>query len=280
MRTRQQMIEELIPVYLKHTNKSRADIEKLLNNQTTTELDLARTKLIADGKLIALTSAQMAEAEAAANRLLQVNHKLAEAVVERQAQAAEFQAERDSRRIPEQQAHARELEEQDRAVFAQACRKFKFANLEANFVAIRNAIGAGQLRMYEIQLGIDTGEIQNLIPASEQEVQQWEIEEAKQYEAWLKTLDIQTLRRVVREQGANNATARQNAEFKTWKARELKEALEPSRPPLPNVNATGEKIDSAYLRKSSMSNYKLFRKLVLKHGASQITARLNNLEGE
>jgi hypothetical protein len=45
-------------------------------------------------------------------------------------------------------------------------------------------------------------------------------------------------------------------------------------PPLPLVNGCGERMDAAYFRKISTTDYQLFRALVRRHGTNQITSRL------
>jgi hypothetical protein len=45
-------------------------------------------------------------------------------------------------------------------------------------------------------------------------------------------------------------------------------------PPLPIVNGNGDAMDAAYFRRISTVDYNLFKKLVKRHGTSQITSRL------
>jgi len=46
------------------------------------------------------------------------------------------------------------------------------------------------------------------------------------------------------------------------------------KPPLPETNQYGEKIDSAYLVRISNTNLDLFKRLVLKHGYQHVTNRI------
>jgi len=273
---RYDLIESLVEPMVQATGKPAAVIRQQLDGMTSSELSLQRDRLISTGAL-RLSQSQIAQAEARGKAILDVRHKLAEAVVERQAQAAEFQAEQDSRLIPQRQQEIAEQERRDRAVFAQACRRFRFSQVEANFVLVRDKFPGQQLSMDEIQLAIDSDELGNLIPASESEIRQWETEEVEQYNTWLKSLDMETLRKIARENGAQ---IQRSTEWRTYQARQMKEALEPPPPPLPWRNPqTGELWDAAFFRRMGMTDVPLFTKFVKKY-RSQITARLNGLDKE
>jgi hypothetical protein len=48
-------------------------------------------------------------------------------------------------------------------------------------------------------------------------------------------------------------------------------------PPLPEFNQHGEKLDAAYLNRISNTNLQLFKNLMRKHGAANLTARLRGI---
>jgi len=276
MNDRYSLIEELSQPYAQLTGKSVAVAKEALNNMTSSEIGLVRDRCLAQGYL-RLSQSDIAQAETAARRLLNVNQRLAEAVVDRAADQAMFQAELDSRRIPEQQAQAKELEQHDRAIFAWACREFLFANVEANFVALKDKFPGQPLRMDEIQLAFDSDELSNLIPATPAETQQYQAERVEEYNRWLKSLDEESLRRIARE---NGRAVQRSSEWQTYQARRMKEMLEPPPPPLPWRNPqTGELWDAAFFRRMGMTDVPLFTKFVKKY-RSQITARLNGLDKE
>jgi hypothetical protein len=85
------------------------------------------------------------------------------------------------------------------------------------------------------------------------------------------------LRAVARQESEANRVYQKQQEVKTQI--ETREALDQQRgfPALPLENSYGEKLDSAYLNRISNVNLQLFRTLIKKYGAANVTARLRGI---
>lgn len=141
---------------------------------------------------------------------------------------------------------------------------------------LRQEFGAG-FNSDQVGNALQSGLI-HLGPASDEHIVQWTREAQEERRDYLVNQatpdDLRKIARAEAEQrriqAVQQETERQIA------AREQMDAAY-GFPPLPEFNAEGVKIDAAYLNKISNTNLQLFKNLMRKHGAANLTARLRGI---
>jgi hypothetical protein len=115
-------------------------------------------------------------------------------------------------------------------------------------------------------------------PASDEHVLQWTREEAEERQDYLiNQASPEELRATAKAEAEQRRIQAQREEAERQiAAREQMDAVY-GFPPLPEFNSAGEKIDAAYLNKISNTNLQLFKNLMRKHGAANLTARLRGI---
>src|SRR5262249_42763555 len=86
----------------------------------------------------------------------------------------------------------------DRKVFLEACREFQIGTTDANFSLIRSVLGPG-FSASQIGQGFRSGTLQ-VSPARPEEVQQWTREAEEQRLQILRSADVVSLKKLVRQE--------------------------------------------------------------------------------
>ena len=165
---------------------------------------------------------------------------------------------------------------QDKATLQEYCRVNRLEPNTAALNLLRQEFGAG-FTSAQIDRALQSGLI-HLGPASEEHIVQWTREAQEERQDYLiNQASPEELRATAkgeaeqrRIQAVQQETERQIA------AREQMDAAH-GFPPLPEFNSAGEKLDAAYLNKISNTNLQLFKNLMRKHGAANLTARLRGI---
>lgn len=169
--------------------------------------------------------------------------------------------------VKRQQATAAQLE-QDRQVFADACRQLYIGNNQANFGIIRSTLGEN-LSLYQIQQAIQSGAVR-VSPATQQEIAQWAAEAVANHNEFLLNADNQTLRNIARREGAERRASAVQAEadqqFEVSRVRDAAIGY----PPLPDL-WRGQKLDAHFIKNCDVETQKL---LSQRFGGAALDARL------
>jgi hypothetical protein len=117
-----------------------------------------------------------------------------------------------------------------------------------------------------------------LDPASDEHILQWTQEAAEERQDFLiNQATPRQLAQAARQESEQRRIQAQREEAERQiAAREQMDAAY-GFPPLPEFNQHGEKLDAAYLNKISNTNLQLFKNLMRKHGAANLTARLRGI---
>ncbi len=141
---------------------------------------------------------------------------------------------------------------------------------------MKSVLGHGFDR-YKLAQAVQSNALQ-LAPAPPEELEQFRQDAAEERRDFLiNQASPQELRQAARSEAEQRRIQFQRAEAERQIAfREQKDAAV-GYPPLPEVNGEGQKIDAAYLNKISNTNLQLFKNLMRRHGASNLTARLRGI---
>ena len=168
-------------------------------------------------------------------------------------------------------------EAEDRETFETTAKRSElYSNNEANWNVVHSTLGPG-LSEYQIQQAVHSGAVR-LSPATPAEIQEWRREAAEERQDFLiNQATPQELALAARQESEHRRIqAHREEEQRQIAAREEMDAAV-GYPPLPEFNMHGEKIDAAYLNKISNTNLQLFKNLMRKHGAANLTARLRGI---
>jgi len=153
------------------------------------------------------------------------------------------------------QAESRQLEI-DRQTFAEVCRRNLVSECQANFNLWRS-----------------TNSVSGMAPASPEELAAYKQEAVEQRNEFLLNADVDTLKKLAREESAvKRQTAIQTEADRQLAAATARDAVL-GFPPLPET-WNGQKLDAAFIKNCSSETQKLLSR---RFGSSQITARLRGL---
>ena len=209
-------------------------------------------------------------------RLQQADEELARIQVEAEADRIWHQETMRLAREPQRKAEAKAQLQQDRETFRQAARQYGLSDIEANFSVVRSTLGAG-FNVYQVGQAVSSNAV-GLVPATEQELAQRHQEAQEERQDFLiNQASPDELRQAARSEAEQRRIQFQHEEAQRQiAARETMDAAY-GFPPLPEFNAEGTKLDAAYLNKISNTNLQLFKNLMRKHGAANLTARLRGI---
>jgi hypothetical protein len=215
---------------------------------------------------------QYAQLKSAAIKASEADERILELQAARAADRVIHELEMSQAREPQRKAEDKRQLAEDRKTFFEACRQFHIGNTDANFGLVRSSLGLG-FSPYEIGQGLQSGEL-HVSPATPEEIQQWAREAEVQRQRTLRNMSPEDLRSVVRNEAESRRAQAQRERFEHHVAH--REALDAQfgYPPLPERNYEGQAIDAAYLTRISNTNLDLFKRLIRKHGAAQITRAL------
>ena len=165
---------------------------------------------------------------------------------------------------------------QDEMTLQEYCRANRLEPNTAALNLLRQQFGAG-FDSAQIAQALKSDLI-NLGPASDEHILQWTREAQEERQDYLVSqASPGELRHAAREEFEQRRIEFQRTEAERQIAH--REVLDASFgfPPLPEFNQYGEKIDAAYLNKVSNTNLQLFKNLMRKHGAANLTARLRGV---
>jgi hypothetical protein len=164
---------------------------------------------------------------------------------------------------------------EDRKTFSDAARKYGLGDTEANFHLVRETLGEG-FSEYAVGDAVRNGTVQ-VSPATEAELEQYRQKAQEQRQQFLRNADPETLRSIVRSEAEQRRIKFQHDETERQIAhREMLDA-QVGFPVLPEFNSNGEKIDAAYLIRISNTNLQLFKTIISRFGAANVTARLRGI---
>jgi hypothetical protein len=165
---------------------------------------------------------------------------------------------------------------QDEKTLQEYCRASRLGPNTAALTVLRKEFGAG-FSSAQIDQALQSRLIA-LDPASDENILQWTREDQEERQDFL----INQASPEERRQAAQKEHEQRRIEFQRAEAERqiaAREQMDAAHgfPPLPEFNAAGEKIDAAYLNKISNTNLQLFKNLMRKHGAANLTARLRGI---
>jgi len=165
---------------------------------------------------------------------------------------------------------------QDEETLQQFCRASRLEPNAAALSLVRQEFGAG-FTSDQVGNALQSGLI-HLGPASDEHARQWAQEDQEERQDFLiNQASPQELRQAARSEAEQRRDhAVQQETERQIAAREQMDAAY-GFPPLPEFNAEGTKLDAAYLNKISNTNLQMFKKLMRKHGAANLTARLRGI---
>jgi hypothetical protein len=165
---------------------------------------------------------------------------------------------------------------QDEETLQDYCRANRLEPSTAALNLLRQEFGAG-FDSAQVAQALQSGLI-GLSPASEEHILQWTREAQEERQDYLvNQASPQELRAIARTEAEQRRIQAQREEAERQiAAREQTDAAY-GFPPLPEFNQHGEKIDAAYLNRISNTNLQLFKNLMRKHGAANLTARLRGI---
>jgi hypothetical protein len=250
--TRNEIIELVV---VRAAPEEQQSLRRVLSTYTTEELKQVEQAMVsqavskvAEDKLIRI------QAERAADRALHELHvrKLRE---------------------PQRKAEAERQEKQDRETFTQAAKTLRsFSVNQANFNVCRTTLGEGFSTFQIEQMLAANGAV--LSPPTQEELAEWTRQEIEAHNLRLKSMDIQSLRKLVRDVGARGQVAPPLDEIQ--KVRQAEKAADTSwaYPALPEEFKEGDRevlLDAAFLRNCSRET---FRFLIKRYGSAQIDEAL------
>jgi hypothetical protein len=288
--TKEQLITILAPAITKNGNTTAA-VKAMLENTSMAELltmfDRQKAAGIISDKTPPAQTVQTAELAAAretARQLEEAYERKLEADATHAANLAIWELNRKQQREVEEAAQLHE----DKRTFQYAARRLGLSGNDANFSVVRSTLGPG-FDVYQVQQAVQSSAVR-LSPASEAELNQYAQEAVQAEEQYLKKLaqssdpaDAETLRRIVRQNGAQMAARAQgqHQEHQVQIRAEKDQAV--GFPVLPETDQYGQALDSLFFRKLSNTNYdgsngkdpaNCFKQYVRKYGAAQINERL------
>jgi hypothetical protein len=165
---------------------------------------------------------------------------------------------------------------QDEETLQQFCRAKCLEPNAAALNLLRQEFGAG-FTSDQVGNALQTGLIR-LAPASDEHIHQWTREDQEERQDFLiNQASPDELRQAARSEAEQRRIQFQHEEAQRQiAARETMDAAY-GFPPLPEFNAEGTKLDAAYLNKISNTNLQLFKNLMRKHGAANLTARIRGI---
>ena len=167
-------------------------------------------------------------------------------------------------------------EAEDRETFNAFARENGFSEVEANFLLAKSVVQE-DFNKYSLLQAVRSNAL-TLAVASPAELARYSQEAAVARQDFLiNQATPQQLAQAAREESEQRRIEFQRADSERQIAH--REVLDASFgfPPLPEFNQHGEKIDAAYLNKISNTNLQLFKNLMRKHGAANLTARLRGI---
>jgi hypothetical protein len=165
---------------------------------------------------------------------------------------------------------------QDEETLHEFCRANRLEPSTAALNLLRQELGAN-FDSTQVAQALQSGLI-GLSPASEEHILQWTREAQEEHQDYLiNQASPQELRAIAKTETEQRRIQAQREEAERQIAvREQTDAAY-GFPPLPEFNQHGEKIDAVYLNKISNTNLQLFKNLMRKHGAANLTARLRGI---
>jgi len=165
---------------------------------------------------------------------------------------------------------------QDEETLHQFCRAKRLEPNVAALNLLRQEYGAG-FNSDQVSQASQSGLIR-LGPASEENNLRWTREDQEERQDYLiNQATPEELRRARDQESEQRRIEFQRAESERQiAAREQMDAAY-GFPPLPEFNQHGEKLDGAYLNKISNTNLQLFKNMMRKYGAGNLTARLRGI---
>jgi hypothetical protein len=212
---------------------------------------------------------QYAQLKNAAIKAAEADDRILELQAARAADRAWHEYEMSQSREPQRQAEEKAQLERDRRTFQDAAKALRtFGATEANFNVVRQALGSS-FSVSQIQhLLIANPEV--LSGPTQQELNDWERERIERHNAFLKNADLETLRRLARQQTEQNRQrAVQEQAMREDAARAERDRYQ-FYLPIPET-FQGQPLDSQFIKRCSAETLKQLIKLF---GASQVTARL------
>jgi hypothetical protein len=177
---------------------------------------------------------------------------------------------------PKKRQQAAEAQaEQDRETFNQFAREYGFSEVEANYLLAKSVLGSG-FTVYQLSESVSSNAI-SLAQASPEELEQFRQEKIENHNAYLRSLDIPTLRKLAREAGARGPATSQPDETQRIRAAERVDGTYPSLPDeFRDGNNPEEVLDAAFIRKCSKETLRL---LLKRYGADQVNEALRTRVG-
>jgi hypothetical protein len=165
---------------------------------------------------------------------------------------------------------------QDKETLHEFCRTNRLEPNAAALNLLRQEFGAG-FSSDQVGGALQSGLIK-LGSASDENILRWTREDQEERQDYLiNQATPEELRRARDQESERRRIEFQRAEAERQiAAREQMDAAV-GYPPLPEFNSAGEKLDAAYLNKISNTNLQLFKNLMRKHGAANLTARLRGI---
>lgn len=239
-RTKEQLIEILIPAIIKSSGESREVVRARLQALDLAELSTMelrqrnaghlpseaivehRQKLIAaiidldstaDPDTLHMSTTEDLElvlVELQKKEIAQMEEDHAVAIgLERIDRFAErLKQEQEMRRYAEEKYNKRlvQFEQQDRRTFSEAARELGFSVNDANFALVRETLGPG-FTIGQVCKMVLANPPQALSPATDEEIAEWHRQDIKEHNRALKNADILTLKKLTREAGARAGQA-------------------------------------------------------------------------
>jgi hypothetical protein len=159
---------------------------------------------------------------------------------------------------------------EERHVFHDFCRENGFSEAQANFSLVKSVLGS--FDQYALVQAVQSNALEGLAPASSEELEQFSKEAIEKQNAYLRSLDIPTLRKMAREAGARIAAGPPPALDETQRVRAAGERVNGYKyPVLPDEFKVGDKyetLDAAFIKACSRE---IYRQLLDRYGPDQIT---------
>jgi hypothetical protein len=214
--------------------------------------------------------------------LRQIEHAILSQAMSRVAEdeliriQAEIAAERELFRLsrePQRKAEAERQAKQDRATFNDAAKTLRSFGLnEANFGVIRSTLGPNFTK-FAIQQALAANAL-NLSLPTQQELDEWTRQDIKAHNTTLLNMDVLSLRKLVREEGARGPV--QPPPDETQRVRQAEEKLfYGTYPPMPDEfrdgNGPEQVLNAEFIRKCSKETLRLLMK---RYGSDQVNEAL------
>lgn len=165
-------------------------------------------------------------------------------------------------------------QDENRRVFAEAARKFGFAEIEANFNVLQ---GLGDFDIYQIGQAIQSNAVM-LAPATEADRQRWAAERAEQRNDFLQNkATTPELRRIANQESVQGRAAAASAQADaSYQASVLRDQATGGYRSMPDT-FRGEPLTKEFLLNRRKCSTETLKQLIRLYGEAQVTARLRGI---